>query len=366
MKTRNSSLIEATSKSVWLKSIQLCRNYDIYHLPQYHLLGEQMGEGKPYLFFYHDNGVAAALPFLLRPVAEVEGLEKSLHNDITSVYGYPGLVTSIKVNDKNAGEFRKNFQEELCKVFEALSVLAFFSRTNPLLPNNWMLNGMVETLSLSNTVAIDLSKTSEEQLGGMTKGHKYDIRKARKNGVIVEEDESFQYIEDFIQIYNQTMKRNEASENYYFPKEYYLQLKREFGESIKLYFARLEGRAISASMFFFTGKIIQYHLSGSLQEFFHLNGAKVILDEVRRWGKQKGFSWLHLGGGVGSSEDSLFRFKAGFSKVRLPFQIARKIVDHTKYSELCALRKKWAENNGYTLADNNFFPDYRKSTLPKY
>jgi len=359
----SSAEIIAADSSAWIDALQLCEGHDVYHLAQYHLLAEKMGEGKPYLFFFAHKGVYAALPFLLRPVAEVKGLETSECNDITSVYGYPGIVTSIRKNDKNAAEFREIFQEKLNTLFKELRVVSFFSRTNPLLPNTWMLEDIAEIAPLSTTIAIDLKKNDKEQLGQMTKGHKYDIRKARKNGVFVEEDKSFKFIDDFTQIYNETMNRNMADETYFFPKDYYQRLKKFFGGSIKLYFAKLDERPISASMFFFEGKIIQYHLSGSLAEFFKLNGAKLILDEVRRFGTQNDYSWLHLGGGVGSSEDSLFRFKAGFSKVRLPFYIAKKIVDHEIYNELYRKRMKWAKENNYVWPQKIFFPDYRKQPL---
>ncbi|MDF1594430.1 MAG: peptidoglycan bridge formation glycyltransferase FemA/FemB family protein, partial [Desulfobacterales bacterium] len=212
---------------------------------------------------------------------------------------------------------------------------------------------------------IDLLLTNEKQLGGMTKGHKYDIRKARKLGISIVEDKSFRQIDEFMQIYNETMERNAASANYFFPKEYYIELKKSFGESIKLFFAMLEDQAVSASMFFMTGRIIQYHLSGTRTEHLYLNGAKLIIDEIRLWGVQNGFSWLHLGGGVGSSEDSLFRFKAGFSKLRQPFQVVRKIANQEIYTELCSQRKKWAKVNGYTLSESNFFPEYRRLMQPR-
>lgn len=324
-------------------------------------MAEELGEGRPYLFFFESNGSFAALPFLLRPIGSVEGLEGSRHNDISSVYGYPGIVTSIKEDADNANEFRVAFQSALKSLFQQLSVVAFFSRTNPLLPTTWILKGMAEILSLSLTVAVDLSVTDEKQLAGMTKGHKYDLRKARRLGVVVAEDETFQNIDEFIQIYNETMKRTGAHDSYFFPKGYYLHLKKSFGETLKLYFARLDGQAVSASMFFMTGRIIQYHLSGTPAEFFPLNGGKLILDEVRQLGAQNAFSWLHLGGGVGSSEDSLYRFKAGFSKVRQTFEVARMIVNQGAYSELCKKRREWLQSCDQDLPDSDYFPKYRAS-----
>lgn len=352
-------LISATDHVAWIQSLMCCGVYDIYHLPQYHLLAEEMGEGEPYLFFFQKNGLCAALPFLLRPISNVKSHDTIPYNDISSVYGYPGIVTSVKECSVNAGEFRLAFQEALMQIFEQLSVVSFFSRTNPLLCNTWIFKGMGEVVSLSVTIAIDLSCTEKEQLQGISKGHKCDIRKGRSLGVIVEEDVSFQFIDEFICIYNETMKRNEARESYFYPKDYYLRLKKIFGESIKLFFARLDGKAISASIFFMTGKIIQYHLSGTPAEYFHLNGTKLILDVVRKIGKENGFLWLHLGGGVGSSEDSLYRFKAGFSKVRKTFEVVRMIINQEKYDELLKLHFDLNHKIGGHIHNPNYFPAYR-------
>jgi len=352
-------LIPASDEAAWLAALQCCGDSDIYHLPQYHLLAERMGEGSPFLFFFQQDGAGAALPFLLRPVATVDGLEGSPLFDMTSVYGYPGVVTSLGKNDEGASEFRAAFQSRWLKLLQDLSVVAFFTRTNPLLNNSWLLQGVAEILPLSSTVAVDLSASEEEQLEGMTKGHKYDIRKSRKLGVVVEEDPSFHNIDEFMAIYNETMTRNGARDNYFFPRNYYLELKERFGDSIKLYFARQNGRAVSASMFFLSGRIIQYHLSGTPAEHFSLNGGKLILDEVRKYGAQNGYAWLHLGGGVGSSEDNLYRFKAGFSKTRLTFEIVRLIVDEEKYSELC---KRRHERLGILFSGRSrsgYFPSYR-------
>ena len=352
-------LISAADQKAWLAALQSCGDSDIYHLPQYHLLAERMGEGAPFLFFFQQDGRSAALPFILRPVANVDGLEDSPSFDITSVYGYPGVVTSMDENDVGATEFRAAFQLQLSELFQDLSVVAFFTRTNPLLNNSWLFKGLAEILPLSNTVAIDLAGSEERQLEGMTKGHKYDIRKARNLGVVVEEDPSFEKIDEFIAIYNETMKRNGARDSYFFPREYYLELKDNFRDSIKLFFARLNGVAVSASMFFLSGRIIQYHLSGTPAEHFPLNGGKLILDEIRKYGAQNGYSWLHLGGGVGSSEDNLYRFKAGFSKKRLTFEIVRLIVDEEKYGELCNKRQDRLGTPMQNLARSGYFPGYR-------
>ena len=184
----------------------------------------------------------------------------------------------------------------------------------------------------------------------MTKGHRYDIRKARESGVTAREVQFLEYLDTFISFYNQTMARKGAGEYYLFSKEYFLRLKENLRDSIRLYIAELKGEPIAASMILLSHKIVQYHLSGSPIAHPSLSGTKVIIDEVRRWATTNGFIWFHLGGGVGSQADSLFRFKAGFSNCRKTFEVIKWIIDPLTYNQLV---------NKHYNGDSRFFPAYR-------
>jgi hypothetical protein len=63
---------------------------------------------------------------------------------------------------------------------------------------------------------------------------------------------------------------------------------------------------------------------------------------------------LCLGGGVGSGEDSLFKFKRAFYKGEdlNHFHVGRKVFDPDVYQELTMMRGEGIENV-------NFFPVYR-------
>jgi lipid II:glycine glycyltransferase (peptidoglycan interpeptide bridge formation enzyme) len=230
-------------------------------------------------------------------------------------------------------------------------VIAFFTRQNPLIDSSWLLSGCADVVNLSSTVCIDLRKPETVQNKEMTKGHRYDIRKAKNNGVTAREVEYFEFLDTFISIYYETMGRTGACDYYFFPKQYFLQLKENLGDAVRLYIAEAKGEVIAAAIFLLSNKIIQYHLSGALSAFLSLSGAKVIIDEVRRWGTDNGFFWFHLGGGVSSVEDSLFRFKAGFSKLRFQFQVIKWIIDPMVYNEAIKRSKQ---------LDSCFFPAYRK------
>jgi hypothetical protein len=70
------------------------------------------------------------------------------------------------------------------------------------------------------------------------------------------------------------------------------------------------------------------------------------------WGNSNGYKSLHLGGGVGSKEDSLYKFKSAFNRNETNrFCIGKKIFNEDDYLKLVSLRG--ADSNG------SFFPQYR-------
>ena len=354
-------LIPTTKNQAWRSALEKCPQWDVYHLQEYHEIASQNNEGMPYLFYFENQYGLALLPFLLRSVSEVEGLEDMPHADVHSVYGYPGVLTTVNEEDEEANAFRSDFQQALRTALEEKSVVSFFSRTNPLIPSSWLFRDLAEVTTLSLTVYIDLTQDDGAQLKNMTKGHRYDIRKARKMGVSVVEDTTFSRVDEFLSIYCATMQRVGANDYYFFSRDYYLSLKAGLGNRIRLYFAELDGYLISASIFFFSRDIIQYHLSGTPVDYLKFCGAKVILDEIRVLGSNAGYRYLHLGGGVGSQDDSLLRFKSGFSKLRLPFQIIKWICSPKEYKLFCEKRSRYLAVQGLKGTANGFFPAYRQA-----
>ena len=96
---------------------------------------------------------------------------------------------------------------------------------------------------------------------------------------------------------------------------------------------------------------MNYHLSGSVKEYSSLAPTNLLLYEAALWGSAHSCKTLYLGGGVGSGEDSLLRFKKAFYKKELNhFYIGKKIYDVDKYNELVSLREH---------TNSSFFPEYR-------
>jgi hypothetical protein len=72
--------------------------------------------------------------------------------------------------------------------------------------------------------------------------------------------------------------------------------------------------------------------------------------------KARGDRVMHLGGGVEAFDDSLFRFKAGFSDRRQPFRTWRVVLDPHRYAALSEAVDPAADPADFT----GYFPIYRR------
>lgn len=178
------------------------------------------------------------------------------------------------------------------------------------------------------------------------------IRKAEKNNVRIYNGRFPEIYKKFRDLYNATMDRDNAEAYYYFDEAFYDSVLNDLSENAQVFFAEKDGVVIAASVMLAANGYMNYHLSGSRREYSSLAPTNLLLYKAALWGCTNGCRTLYLGGGVGSDEDSLFRFKRAFYKGELNhFYIGRRIYDHVKYDELLQMRAA-TENPEY-------FPKYR-------
>src|SRR5204863_2673190 len=121
-----------------------------------------------------------------------------------------------------------------------------------------------------------------------------------------------------------TMHRVAARENYSFSLAYFHNLREALGPLLQIAsVVSPQGEVAAAALFTECCGIVQYHLSGADERFLRLAPTKLLLDDVRYWAKERGNRLFHLGGGLGAASDSLFDFKAGFSRHRGTFCTSR-------------------------------------------
>ncbi len=338
-----------TDSDKWFALISSFEDSDFYHTYDYHQVSKGPKD-KAILFKYSGNGITIALPLLIRPI------EGSSFFDATSVYGYPGPLISASSSDFDAGAFR----EELYTYFIDNRIISVFSRLNPFIPmQEHILQGMGEIVTPGNVINIDLTKDMDSQVRDYHKRLRTYINKSRRLYTIRKvEDEAELGI--FMDLYHNNMRRVDAKPKYFFEAGYFLKMFRSASFESELLFAISDetGEIVAGALFIKKNKIVQYHLSGVREDHLKLNPVKMLIDEMRIRAGKEGYTYFNLGGGVANKEDSLFRFKQGFSEDVRPFNVWRYIVNRGVYKEL--VRQKDAVHCAFSSRPcNDFFPCYR-------
>jgi len=331
--------------------------YDFYHLPQYHALAEEQGQGKANLFVYNEGAFLVALPLLLRPIGEVPCHHTRIGEgwyDATCVYGYAGPIAS---HSAVPTPILRHFQAALRETLLDRKVVAVFTRLHPLMSQGGLLASLGECIPLGPTVSIDLTLPIEEQRSRYRENHKRDIDKLGHLGVVCYHDEDKVYLDEFVDIYYETMRRVDASQAYFFERAYFERLTSD--PQFHLFVCLLSDAVICGGLFALCDGIVQYHLGGTRSDFLRLAPLKLAFEAVRLWAHERQARVFHLGGGVGAQEDSLFRFKAGFSDRRHEFAIWRWVLLPDIYEPLCQEKAWWGERHDLNAARSEYFPGYR-------
>ena len=333
-------IISIDQKDQWNTIIRSMKQYDFYHLAEYHKL-EQTGQ--PLLLYYSSKNISLAVPFVLR---HIEGTK---YNDLTSVYGYAGPLSNQENPDEQAV---KNFHKNLLHFFDINNIVSVFSRLHPLFNNQeFLLSGLGEVVDSNQTVGIDLSLPEREQKRQYAHSVKNQINRLKRRNVCVKEVHTREEIDVFIKIYKENMKRVNAHEIYFFPNNYFYQFLEELPSS--LFLAYYEEKAISGSLFTTCNGIVQPHLSATLDSYLRWSPLKLVWDSIRRYAIEKNEKWMNLGGGVGGTEDTLFKFKTQFSDLRFRFKTWQYI--HNEKVHTCLVSEKFPDH----IPDSSFFPLYR-------
>jgi lipid II:glycine glycyltransferase (peptidoglycan interpeptide bridge formation enzyme) len=233
-------------------------------------------------------------------------------------------------------------------------VVSAFVRLHPLL-NPAPIEGVGELVTHGATVSIDLTLPWDEYLRQLRCNHRRDIAKAMRHGLVARTDDEFEHYRTFTSLYAETMERRSASRFYRFNDRYFDGLRRSLGERLHLIVVEEESAIVAAGLFVETSGTVQYHLGGSTGRLRTAEASKLMIHFATSWARERGNHSLHLGGGVGGSDDSLLHFKTGFSALRHPFRTLRVVIDRAEYVHLVRIHAPIAE----PAALRGYFPAYR-------
>lgn len=331
----------------WDSIVRSFTDYDVYWLSGYVKAFQLHGDGEALLFHYENNSTRGINVVMKRDVATDphfrEQLPMGQYYDFATPYGYGGWIIE--------GEDKENLFKEYEKWCQNNDIISEFVRFHSVMKNHLFSKDAYEVIPLGNTVAMDLS-SPDTIWSNMISKNRNMIRKAQKNGVNIYNGRYPEIFRSFKKIYDDTMDKDRAEEYYYFSEQFYESVLEDMQQNAQVFYAELSGKVIAASIMLNANGRMNYHLSGSIREYANLAPTNLLLYQAALWGCENGCRTLHLGGGVGSGEDSLFKFKKAFYRDDdLPrFHIGKKIFVQEKYKELVNLRE---------AVDSDFFPKYR-------
>jgi serine/alanine adding enzyme len=180
--------------------------------------------------------------------------------------------------------------------------------------------------------------------------HRRLVRRAEREGLAGEVVAAPGSLERFVSLYEETMRRNEASEFYFFTPAYWEALG-QLRDALVEVDVRREGELLASVLCFASPPWLHYHLGGSSEEGRRLGTNHLALLTAARWGREHGFQRFHLGGGVGGRRDSLFEFKRRFCPDGLlTASVGKAVHDPEAYRRLAGVD---------AVAYDGFFPAYR-------
>ncbi|MEL4429218.1 hypothetical protein [Shewanella mangrovisoli] len=267
--------------------------------------------------------------------------------DLETPYGYGGPITNSQDID---------FINEAMQLYRAdcvaKNIVCEFIRFHPHNQLAAHANLFDFHLQERRVVSVNLRTEQHERWQGYSKTTRNIIRKCEKKLTF---DENI-HLDEFINIYQQTMDKNNADRFFYFPKKYFEKLHTHKNCQL-LGIRAFDGELLSAGFFFLSGPLAHYHLSANNLERQHENGNYYLLEQAFVLAKAAGCKSMLLGGGRTSSEnDSLFQFKAKFSKDILPFYIAGLDFNSVQRKQL---NDSWQVNHSDTKIQR--FQKYRMS-----
>jgi serine/alanine adding enzyme len=268
---------------------------DAYFLREYVESGRVLEGGEPAFLHLADTGGDVIFTGLVR-----DG------RDLITPYGYGG---PLAVGDTPPIERFYELYDRWCS---DRGIVTSFVRFHPLLGNHRQApdgpNVRVEVLGTTIGWRLDLH---DDLMEGLHPKHRNKVRKACKAGVEVTAHPAPADLDDFIALHEETMRRQEASDFYFFSDEYWRSLQ-ALGEHLVRFDGRLDGDLVASALCLATAPWLHYHLSATDDRAREAAAANLVVFEAGAWAKEGGFTRFHLGAGVGWSHGSLYEFKQRF------------------------------------------------------
>ncbi len=289
--------------------------------------------------------------FILRKIKW--SIDNNYYYDIVTPYGYGGpLILACQDIQKLMNEYYVAFSDYCNKNNIICEFIRFHLFDNVDVRKYYY----GETKATLENVIVNTTGSYEDIWKNYNHKIRKNVNKALKQGLTVVYEENDKHLDAFLDIYYTTMKRNNASQFYYFKKEYFEQIVHSLFGSFVFFYIFYENKIISTELVLFSKNYAYSFLGGTNENYYDYRPNDLLKNEIIKWCNLKNIQKFILGGGH-QSGDGIYIYKRFFAnEPDVMFYTGKYIFNKSKYTYFVEKRKE--ENSEFDL-NSNYFPLYR-------
>jgi hypothetical protein len=354
-------------KQVWHDLLSRFQIHDVNYLPEYLEIYERETNrdafihygGQGFLCVYGDENNIIIYSFFKRRIADLGFADQKVNEwyDIISPYGYCGPRTYCKDPSVTEALWQGFFPSFHAFCIEN-KIISEFARLHPFVENQIPLSHFSQgiTEKLGQIIYVDLGLSENELFDSMARGHRRHYRRALENSLTFCTKGQVNDARNFFNLYTQTMERTKADNKYYFSQAFFDFGLNNLGDTIKFWRVTFHNEIISGWLIMKCDDLAYAWLSGTKEEYFNLFPSNYLVFQTILQLKKEGCKTFILGGGKSVKNDTVFRYKEGFSPLKKDYFIYKQVHLPKEYDKLVQLQGEIAETA------TNYFPKYRANS----
>lgn len=328
------------------REIDICQKDPSFSM-KYAQLFEEKENGKACSFNYSSEEGRVDYVFLKRKVPYlIEGKE---YFDITTPYGYGGPVITEQRNNQ---KLLKGFFEAFHTYCLEQNIISEFVRFHLFESEGVRKHFMGQIERIGPHVVKDLTVPLNKD---MSKDILRSINKFNKLGLEISIDETGEKYKDFLFIYNEMLKRNDATNYYYYNDSFFEKMHETMKGQFVYANAKLNGQTVASRLTLYGSEYSFGFLGASLKDFFYTRATPVVDYHILKYLKNNGCQYFSFGGGY-NNNDGIYQYKKKFNKGEdKQYFLGKKIHQKDIYDQLVMMHYSKSPFN----LNSNFFPHYR-------
>lgn len=296
-------------------------------------------------------------PFLLRNIEKEEYATNIKAKDIISPYGYSGLY-KININEQFEVEIIQFFNEKFRKWMNSENVVTEVIKFHLFEEVSDIFEGVIEIPQ--QNIAVDLTNDIDSIWMNFDHKVRKNVNKANNNNLKFIIDKEGKFIEDFINIYESTLKRRSALDTYFFNLDFFKKIIKDMENNFCFFHILNNDKIISTELCLLSKNNIYSFLGGTYQEYFNLRPNDLLKFEIIKWGVDNNKNKFILGGGY-TKDDGIFNYKKSFEPLGVyDYKVGSRIINNEIYNELIESKREfYRQRNEIWIPKSGFIPEYR-------